>query len=236
MEKLSQIYEGKAKKVFKTLEEDYVIVSYKDEATAFNGEKKGILKGKGAINNKLTNHFMKILEKNNIPTQFVEEISETDTIVKKVKIIPLEVIVRNVAAGSFSKRYGIEEGKKLKFPSLEFSLKNDSLNDPLINSYHILSLEIATEKEIKKIEEYSFKINEVLKEYLLRFNIKLIDFKLEFGTTKNGELILADEISPDTCRFWDEKTNEKLDKDRFRRDMDNQTYGYEEIFKRILKV
>ena len=236
MEKLSQIYEGKAKKVFKTLEEDYVIVSYKDEATAFNGEKKGILKGKGAINNKLTNHFMKILEKNNIPTQFVEEISETDTIVKKVKIIPLEVIVRNVAAGSFSKRYGIEEGKKLKFPSLEFSLKNDSLNDPLINSYHILSLEIATEKEIKKIEEYSFKINEVLKEYLLRFNIKLIDFKLEFGTTKNGELILADEISPDTCRFWDEKTKKKLDKDRFRRDMDNQTYGYEEIFKRILKV
>ena len=236
MEKLSQIYEGKAKKVFKTLEEDYVIVSYKDEATAFNGEKKGILKGKGAINNKLTNHFMKILEKNNIPTQFVEEISETDTIVKKVKIIPLEVIVRNVAAGSFSKRYGVEEGKKLKFPSLEFSLKNDSLNDPLINSYHILSLEIATEEEIKKIGEYSFKINEVLKEYLLRFNIKLIDFKLEFGTTKNGELILADEISPDTCRFWDEKTNEKLDKDRFRRDMDNQTYGYEEIFKRILKV
>ncbi len=226
MEKLSQIYEGKAKKVFKTLEEDYVIVSYKDEATAFNGEKKGILKGKGAINNKLTNHFMKILEKNNIPTQFVEEISETDTIVKKVKIIPLEVIVRNVAAGSFSKRYGIEEGKKLKFPSLEFSLKNDSLNDPLINSYHILSLEIATEEEIKKIEKYSFKINEVLKEYLLKFNIKLIDFKLEFGTTKNGELILADEISPDTCRFWDEKTNEKLDKDRFRIDMDNKTYGY----------
>ena len=235
MEKLEQIYEGKAKKVYKTEKEDLVIVSYKDDATAFNGQKKGTIKGKGAINNQLTNHFMKILEKNSIKTQFVEEISETDTIVKKVKIIPLEVIVRNVAAGSFSKRYGVEEGLVLKTPSLEFSLKDDALGDPLINYFHILALDIATKEEIEKIKEYSFKINEILKEYLLKFNIKLIDFKLEFGKTKEGEIILADEISPDTCRFWDKDTNEKLDKDRFRRNMLKENYGYEETFKRILK-
>lgn len=235
MEKLEQIYEGKAKKVYKTEKEDLVIVSYKDDATAFNGQKKGTIEGKGAINNQLTNHFMKILEQNSIKTQFVEEISETDTIVKKVKIIPLEVIVRNVAAGSFSKRYGVEEGLALKTPSLEFSLKDDALGDPLINCFHVLALDIATKEEIEKIKEYSFKINEILKEYLLKFNIKLIDFKLEFGKTKEGEIILADEISPDTCRFWDKDTNEKLDKDRFRRNMLKESYGYEETFKRILK-
>ena len=179
---------------------------------------------------------MKILEKNNIPTQFVEEISNVETIVKKVEIIPLEVIVRNIASGSFSRRYGVLEGKTLKTPSLEFSLKNDSLNDPLINSFHIISLEIATKDEIKTVVDYSFKINEILKKHLLQFNIKLVDFKLEFGKTSEGKIILADEISPDTCRFWDTTTNEKLDKDRFRQDMEKISYGYEEIYSRILNL
>lgn len=235
MKRLDQIYEGKAKKVYKTEKDDLVIVSYKDDATAFNGQKKGTIEGKGAINNQLTNHFMKILERNSIRTQFVEEISKTETIVKKVKIIPLEVIVRNIAAGSFSKRYGVEEGFVLKTPTLEFSLKNDDLGDPLIGYYHILALNIASKEEIEKIKKYSFKINEILREYLLKFNIKLIDFKLEFGKTEEGEIILADEISPDTCRFWDKDTNEKLDKDRFRRNMLKENYGYEEIFKRIFE-
>ena len=235
MQKLEQIYEGKAKKVFKTEKEDLVIVEYKDDATAFNGQKKGTIKGKGAINNQLTNHFMRILEEKGIKTQLVEEISKTETLVKKVKIVPLEVIIRNVAAGSFSKRYGVLEGTLLKTPSFEFSLKNDELGDPLINCFHVLSLEIATKEEIEKIKEYSFKINDILKDYLLQFKIKLIDFKLEFGKTKNNEIILADEISPDTCRFWDEETDEKLDKDRFRRNMLKESYGYEETFKRIMK-
>ncbi len=236
MKKLQQIYEGKAKKVYETDNPNYFIVSYKDDATAQNGKKKGIIKGKGEINNKLTNHFMKILEQNEIPTQFVEEISKTETLVKKVEIIPLEVIVRNIAAGSFSKRYDVVEGQKLKTPSLEFCLKNDALNDPLINYYHILSLEIATKEEIKIIKDYSFKINEILKKHLLQFNINLIDFKLEFGKTHEGKIILADEISPDTCRFWDISTNEKLDKDRFRQDMEKKSYGYEETYSRILKL
>ncbi len=234
MEKLNQLYEGKAKKVYSTNDDNYVIVSYKDDATAFNGEKKGTILGKGVINNRLTNHFMKMLEENNIPTHFVKEISDRETIVKKVEIIPLEVIVRNTAAGSFSKRYGVEEGTILNQPSLEFSLKNDDLGDPLINTYHVLSIGIATQKEIDTIEEYALKINSLLKEYLLKFNVELIDFKLEFGKTSDNTIVLADEISPDTCRFWDVDTHEKLDKDRFRRNLGNEEHAYQEMLKRII--
>lgn len=234
MEKLNQLYEGKAKKVYSTNDDNYVIVSYKDDATAFNGEKKGTILGKGVINNRLTNHFMKMLEKNNIPTHFVKEISDRETIVKKVEIIPLEVIVRNTAAGSFSKRYGVEEGTILNQPSLEFSLKNDDLGDPLINTHHVLSIGIATQKEIDTIEEYALKINSLLKEYLLKFNVELIDFKLEFGKTSDNTIVLADEISPDTCRFWDVDTHEKLDKDRFRRNLGNEEHAYQEMLKRII--
>lgn len=234
MEKLNQLYEGKAKKVYSTNDDNYVIVSYKDDATAFNGEKKGTILGKGVINNRLTNHFMQMLEENNIPTHFVKEISDRETIVKKVEIVPLEVIIRNVAAGSFSKRYGIEEGTILNQPSLEFSLKNDDLGDPLINTYHILSIGIATQKEIDIIEHYAFKTNSLLKEYLLKFNVELIDFKLEFGKTSDNAIVLADEISPDTCRFWDVDTHEKLDKDRFRRNLGNEEHAYQEMLKRII--
>ena len=190
--------------------------------------------GKGVINNRLTNHFMQMLEENNIPTHFVKEISDRETIVKKVEIVPLEVIIRNVAAGSFSKRYGIEEGTILNQPSLEFSLKNDDLGDPLINTYHILSIGIATQKEIDIIEHYAFKTNSLLKEYLLKFNVELIDFKLEFGKTSDNAIVLADEISPDTCRFWDVDTHEKLDKDRFRRNLGNEEHAYQEMLKRII--
>ena len=234
MEKLNQLYEGKAKKVYSTDDDNYVIVSYKDDATAFNGEKKGTILGKGVINNRLTNHFMKMLEENNIPTHFVKEISDRETIVKKVEIIPLEVIVRNTAAGSFSKRFGIKEGTILNQPSLEFSLKNDDLGDPLINTYHVLSIGVATQKEIDTIEEYAFKINSLLKEYLLKYNVELIDFKLEFGKTSDNTIVLADEISPDTCRFWDVDTHEKLDKDRFRRNLGNEEHAYQEMLKRII--
>ena len=234
MEKLNKLYEGKAKEVYKTSDPNCLIVSYKDDATAFNGEKKGRISGKGAINNQLTNHFMQMLEKNNIPTHFVKEISKNETLVKKVKIIPLEVIVRNLAAGSFSKKYGVEEGTRLKKPSLEFSLKNDDLGDPLINTYHILSIGLATEFEIERIEKYAFKINSLLREYLLKFDVELVDFKLEFGKTPDGEIILADEISPDTCRFWDTHTHEKLDKDRFRRDLGGEKEAYFEMLKRII--
>ena len=234
MEKLNKLYEGKAKEVYKTSDSNCLIVSYKDDATAFNGEKKGRISGKGAINNQLTNHFMQMLEKNNIPTHFVKEISKNETLVKKVKIIPLEVIVRNLAAGSFSKRYGVEEGTRLKKPSLEFSLKNDALGDPLINAHHILSIGLATESEIEMIEKYAFKINSLLKEYLLKFDVELVDFKLEFGKTPDGKIILADEISPDTCRFWDTHTHEKLDKDRFRRDLGGEKEAYFEMLKRII--
>ena len=234
MKKLNKLYEGKAKEVYKTSDPNCLIVSYKDDATAFNGEKKGRISGKGAINNQLTNHFMQMLEKNNIPTHFVKEISKNETLVKKVKIIPLEVIVRNLAAGSFSKKYGVEEGTRLKKPSLEFSLKNDDLGDPLINTYHILSIGLATQLEIETIEKYAFKINSLLREYLLKFDVELVDFKLEFGKTPDGKIILADEISPDTCRFWDTHTHEKLDKDRFRRDLGGEKEAYFEMLKRII--
>lgn len=210
------------------------MVDYKDDATAFNGEKKGTIQSKGIINNRVTNHLMKMLEEQGIPTHLIKEISDRETLVKKVTIVPLEVIIRNVAAGSFSKRYGVEEGKELLAPTLEFSLKNDDLGDPLINSYHVLALGLATQEEIDTIAKYAFKVNEILRKYLLDLGIKLIDFKLEFGKTSDGTIVLADEISPDTCRFWDKDTNEKLDKDRFRRDMGGVENAYEEIMKRLM--
>ncbi len=234
MKKLEQLYEGKAKKVFKTEDPEKYIVDYKDDATAFNGEKKGTIAGKGVINNRLTNHFMKMLEENGVPTHLVEEISDRETIVKKVSIIPLEVIIRNIAAGSFSKRFGVEEGTALKQPSLEFSYKDDDLGAPLINTYHVLSLGIATQEEIDTIEKMAFKVNDLLKAYLLKFDVELVDFKLEFGKTSDGTIVLADEISPDTCRFWDVHTHEKLDKDRFRRDMGGEEHAYQEMLRRII--
>lgn len=234
MQKLSQVYEGKAKKVYATDDPQLFIVDYKDDATAFNGEKKGTIQGKGVINNRVTNHLMKLLEKNGIPTHLVEEISDRETIVKKVKIIPLEVIVRNIAAGSLSKRLGLPEGTRLAKTVLEYSYKDDALGDPMINDYHIFALELATREELDIIAGYSFKVNEVLGAYLKDLNIELIDFKLEFGKTDSGEIILADEISPDTCRFWDSITGEKLDKDRFRRDLGGEVEAYQEILKRLL--
>lgn len=233
MEKLEMMYEGKAKKIYSTDKADEVIVYYKDDATAFNGEKKGTIVGKGAINNRMTNHVFKLLEKAGVPTHLVEELSDRETVVKKVEIVPLEVIVRNVAAGSFSKKLGIEEGRELLCPTLEFSYKNDDLGDPFINGYYALALGLATQEEIDKIAEYTFKVNEVLKEYFLNAGIKLIDFKIEFGRDSEGNIILADEISPDTCRLWDVETNEKLDKDRFRRDMGNVEEAYNEVFSRL---
>lgn len=232
MEKLELLYEGKAKKVYKTEDPDVLIVDYKDDATAFNGEKKGTIVGKGAVNNKMTNFMFTILEKAGIPTHLVQELSDRETAVKKVEIVPLEVIVRNVAAGSFSKKLGIEEGFRLLAPTLEFSYKDDALGDPMINDYYAIAIGAATKEEIDKITEYAFKINEIMKEYFLGKNIDLIDFKLEFGRYK-GDIILADEISPDTCRFWDVNTHEKLDKDRFRRDMGNVEEAYEEVFSRL---
>ena len=234
-EKTVQLYEGKAKKVYATTDENLCIVSYKDDATAFNGLKKGTIAGKGVVNNRMTNLLMQLLEKAGVPTHFVEELSERDTLVKKVKIVPLEVIIRNVSAGSFAKRYGVEEGIVFDEPTIEFSYKNDDLGDPLINSYHALALKLATKEEIETIKQYAFKVNEVLKAYFLHLGVKLIDFKLEFGRLADGTIVLADEISPDTCRFWDAKTNEKLDKDRFRRDMGGVEDAYAEIFKRVTK-
>jgi phosphoribosylaminoimidazole-succinocarboxamide synthase len=233
MQKLQQLYEGKAKKVYATDNEDYLIVDYKDDATAFNGEKKGTIVGKGVINNKVTNYLMQMLEKNGVATHFIEELSERETVVKKVSIVTLEVIIRNISAGSFSKRYGVEEGIEFKAPTLEFSYKDDSLGDPLINEYHAIALELATKEEIAKISEMAFKVNEVLKKYFLEKGVILVDFKLEFGRFK-GDIVLADEISPDTCRFWDSKTKEKLDKDRFRRDLGGVEDAYLEMNKRIL--
>lgn len=233
MEKGKMIYEGKAKRVYDTDEKDIYIVDYKDDATAFNGEKKGTITGKGVINNRVTNHFMQILEENGIPTHFVKELSDRETAVKKVDIIMLEVIIRNIAAGSFSKRYGVKEGTKLIAPSLEYSYKNDDLGDPLINDYHIISLGIATREELDTIADYAFKVNKVLTDYLKDLNIILVDFKLEFGKTSDGKIVLADEISPDTCRFWDATTMEKLDKDRFRRDLGGEVEAYNEILKRV---
>lgn len=232
MEKLDLLYEGKAKKVWKTADEDVLIVDYKDDATAFNGEKKGTIVGKGVVNNRMTNHVFKILETKGVPTHFVEELSDRETAVKKVEIVPLEVIVRNVAAGSFSKKLGIEEGRQLLAPTLEFSYKDDDLGDPMINDYYAIAIGAATREEIDKISEYAFKVNEVLKEYFLVAGIELIDFKIEFGRY-HGDIILADEISPDTCRLWDVNTHEKLDKDRFRRDMGNVEEAYNEVFKRL---
>lgn len=227
-----QLYEGKAKKVYATNDPDLVIVDYKDDATAFNGEKKGTITGKGVINNKMTNYMFKLLENEGVPTHLVEEISDRETIVKKVEIVPLEVIVRNVAAGSFSKKLGIAEGTKLKQPTLEFSYKNDDLGDPFINKYYALGLDLATEEEIADITKYAFKVNEFMLGFFKKMNIDLIDFKIEFGRF-HGKIILADEISPDTCRFWDSTTHEKLDKDRFRRDMGGVEEAYAEMMKRI---
>lgn len=232
MKKLEQLYEGKAKKVYATDDPDILIVDYKDDATAFNGIKKGTIVGKGIINNKMTNHVFKILESKGVPTHFIEELSDRETAVKKVEIVPLEVIIRNVAAGSFSKRLGVEEGTVLKQPTIEFSYKNDDLGDPLINSYFAVALELATWEEIDTIKKYAFKVNDVLREYFLQANIKLIDFKIEFGRY-HGQIILADETSPDTCRLWDVNTNEKLDKDRFRRDLGNVEEAYNEVFSRL---
>ena len=231
--KTEQLYEGKAKKVFATNDPDLVIVDYKDDATAFNGEKKGTIVGKGAINNKMTNYMFKLLEKEGIPTHLVKEISDRETIVKKVEIVPLEVIVRNVAAGSFSKKLGIEEGTPLKTPTLEFSYKCDELGDPFINKYYALGLGLATEEEIADITKYAFKVNEFMVGFFKNIGIDLIDFKIEFGRF-HGKILLADEISPDTCRFWDSKTHEKLDKDRFRRDMGGVEEAYHEMIKRVM--
>ena len=228
-----QLYEGKAKKVFATNDPDLVIVDYKDDATAFNGEKKGTIAGKGVINNKMTNYMFKLLEKEGVPTHLVEEISDRETIVKKVEIVQLEVIIRNVAAGSFSKRMGVEEGTKLLTPILEFSYKNDELGDPFINDYYALALGIATKEELDKIAEYAFKVNEFMVKFFKNINIDLIDFKIEFGRF-HGQILLADEISPDTCRFWDSTTHEKLDKDRFRRDLGGVEEAYQEMIKRVM--
>ncbi len=233
MEKKEQLYEGKAKKVFATENPEIVIVDYKDDATAFNGEKKGTIMGKGVINNRMSNYVFGKLEKEGIPTHLVEELSDRETAVKKVSIVPLEVIVRNVAAGSFSKRMGVEEGRELLCPILEFSYKDDDLGDPFINDDYALALGLATQKEIDTIKGYTKKINEFLKAYFLNAGMKLIDFKIEFGRLSDGTIILADEISPDTCRLWDVDTNEKLDKDRFRRDMGNVEEAYNEVFKRL---
>lgn len=230
----AQLYEGKAKKVFATSDPDLVIVDYKDDATAFNGEKKGTIVGKGVINNKMTNYMFGLLEKEGVPTHLVEELSDRETLVKKVEIVPLEVIVRNVAAGSFSKKLGIEEGRKLSCPTLEFSYKNDDLGDPFINDYYALALGLATKEEIDTIAKYAFKVNEFMVNFFKGLNIDLIDFKIEFGKTSDGTIILADEISPDTCRFWDSTTHEKLDKDRFRRDMGGVEEAYQEIMKRLM--
>ena len=233
MEKRELIYEGKAKRVYATDKADEVIVSYKDDATALDGLKKGTIEGKGAINNRMSNYLMTLLEKKGVPTHLVRELSDRETVVKRVSIVPLEVIIRNISAGSFAKRYGVEEGIVFSEPTIEFSYKNDDLHDPLINSYHALALGLATKKEIEEIKAMAFKINDILKEYFLSLNVKLVDFKLEFGRLKDGTIVLADEISPDTCRFWDADTNEKLDKDRFRRDMGGVEDAYNEMMKRV---
>lgn len=232
MEKKELLYEGKAKKVYTTENPDVLIVDYKDDATAFNGVKKGTIVGKGVVNNRMTNHIFRMLEEKGILTHYIEELSDRETAVKKVEIVPLEVIVRNVAAGSFSKKLGIEEGFKLLSPTLEFSYKNDELGDPMINDYYAVAIGAATREEINKITELVFKINEILVDYFKSIKVDLIDFKVEFGRYK-GQIILADEISPDTCRFWDSETHEKLDKDRFRRDLGHVEEAYEEIYRRI---
>ena len=234
MKKLEQIYEGKAKKVYATDDPTLVIVDYKDDATALDGLKKGTIAGKGVINNQMTNRLMARMEKAGIPTHFVEELSESETLVKKVSIVPLEVIIRNISAGHFASRYGVEEGIVFDEPTIEFSYKNDDLHDPLLNEYHALALKLATHEEIDLIKKYSFAVNDVLKAFWAGCGVTLVDFKLEFGKTADGQIVLADEISPDTCRLWDSKTHEKLDKDRFRRDMGGVEDAYAEIMKRLL--
>lgn len=234
MEKKEQLYEGKAKKVFATDDANLVIVDYKDDATAFNGEKKGTITGKGVINNVMSNHMFQLLEQQGVPTHFVEQLSDRETVVKKVSIVPLEVIVRNISAGSFAKRYGVEEGIVFDAPTIEFSYKNDELGDPLLNSYHALALKLATAEEIETIKKYAFTVNDVLKAFWAECGVTLVDFKLEFGKLSDGTIVLADEISPDTCRLWDSKTHEKLDKDRFRRDLGGVEDAYAEIMKRLL--
>ena len=234
MDKKEQLYEGKAKRVFATENPELYIVEYKDDATAFNGLKKGTIAGKGVINNRMTNLLMQMLEKKGIPTHFVEEISDRQTIVKKVSIVPLEVIIRNISAGSFAKNYGVEEGIVFEQPTIEFSYKNDALGDPLINEYHAIALKLATPEEVETIKKYAFAVNEALKEYFKALNIKLVDFKLEFGKLSDGTIVLADEISPDTCRFWDSTTGEKLDKDRFRRDLGGVEDAYQEVMRRLM--
>lgn len=234
MKKMQQLYEGKAKKVFATDDPDLCIVSYKDDATAFNGLKKGEIAGKGIVNNRMSNYLMQLLsQKAGIPTHFVEELNDRETLVKKVSIIPLEVIVRNIAAGSFSKRFGVAEGTNLICPTLEFCYKDDELGDPMVNEYHIIACGWSTREDLDKITDYTFRINSFLKEFFAKIGVTLVDFKIEFGKTSQGEILLADEISPDTCRFWDSKTNEKLDKDRFRRDMGGVEEAYSEMMKRV---
>lgn len=234
MKKCEQIYEGKAKKVFATDDPNLCIVDYKDDATAFNGQKKGTIVGKGVVNNRMSNFMFQLLEKHGVKTHFVEELSDRETLVKKVSIVPLEVIIRNLSAGSFAKRYGVEEGIEFAQPTIEFSYKNDDLGDPLINDYHALALGLATQEEIDTIKAMAFKVNEVMKEYFKKLDVILVDFKLEFGKTADGEIVLADEISPDTCRFWDVHTHEKLDKDRFRRDLGGAEEAYEEVMRRLM--
>ena len=234
MHKLEQLYEGKAKKVYATEDPDIVIVSYKDDATAFDGLKKDIIQGKGAVNNRMTNFLMKKLAEHGIPTHYVHELNERETAVRKVQIVPLEVIVRNISAGHFASRYGVEEGLVFDDPVVEFSYKNDDLHDPLLNDDHAVALKLATREEITQIRNYALQINEVLKTILLAAGVTLVDFKLEFGRTADGTLVLADEISPDTCRFWDSKTGKKLDKDRFRRDLGNVEEAYEEMSRRLI--
>ncbi len=233
MNKVEQLYEGKAKKVWSTEDPELLIVSYKDDATAFNGLKKGTIEGKGVINNRMSNALMRLLEKAGVPTHYVEELNDRETLVKKVQIVPLEVIIRNIAAGSFAKHYGVEEGTPLKAPTIEFSYKNDDLGDPLINAYHVIALDLATEEEINTIKTLAFRVNDELKKFWLSCGVTLVDFKLEFGRLSDGTIVLADEISPDTCRLWDSATGKKLDKDRFRRDLGGVEDAYQEIMKRL---
>ena len=235
MIKCEQMYEGKAKKVFATDDENYCIVSYKDDATAFNGVKKGTIVGKGVVNNKMTNYLMrKLTAEADVPTHFVEELSDRETLVKRVKIVPLEVIIRNIAAGSFSKRFGVPEGTELKCPTLEYCLKDDHLGDPMINDSQIIAIGAATPEDLDTIADYAYRINDYLKDFFAGVNIDLVDFKIEFGKAADGQIVLADEISPDTCRFWDKTTHEKLDKDRFRRDLGNVEEAYGEMMRRVL--
>ena len=233
MEKKELLYEGKAKKVYATDDPEVLLVDYKDDATAFNGLKKGTIAGKGAVNNRVTNFMMQLLEKEGVPTHFIKELSDRETVVKKVEIVPLEVIVRNIAAGSFSKRFGVKEGTQLNIPTLEFCYKDDELGDPMVNEYHIVACGWATREDLDTITDYTFRINDYLKKFFMGIGVELVDFKIEYGKTADGTIVLADEISPDTCRFWDAKTHEKLDKDRFRRDLGNVEEAYDEMMKRV---